>query len=145
MPKKKAKEKPPIIFKKDRRGLVPATAYDQEEFERLPLDTSFEVKPIDARGHDQLGFYWAVLNRVVDAVGRWPNAEKLHDAVKRELGYLTVSCDLAGRPHVTLDSIALNAMSDDERKQFIERAMAAISEAVGFDPVTLLPERKQAA
>jgi hypothetical protein len=141
---KKKSDKPAIMFTKGPRGLSPATAYDQEELERFPVGTSFEVKPMDARGHDQLGFYWTVLNRVVKATDLWPTAEHLHDAIKRELGYLTISYDMLGKPRVVVDSIALEKMGDNDRSDFIEKAFGLLAEKIGVDPVSLIPERQAA-
>lgn len=135
-----AKEKPTIIVEKKPNGLVPATAFDAEELDRMPLGKTFEVKPVDSRGHEQLAFYWAVLSQVVDATGTWPTREKLHEAIKLELGYVSVGFDMRGKPRLTVDSIALASMSDDDRRTFIDQALAAIAEATGIDPVALLPE-----
>ena len=124
---------------------MPATDFDQEEFERLPLGTQVEVKPIDARGHDQLAFYWMVLARVVEATNRWPNKEKLHEALKWDLGYVGVAYNMLGIPRLTVDSISLETMGDDERAVFMEQAWAMIAEVTGIDAVGLLKETRQAA
>ncbi len=141
----KRKEKFEIVFVKERGRLIPATAMDQEEVNALAEGTQVKVTPDDTRGHAQLGFYWLVLKHVVDATGRWPTKEKLHDAVKRALGYVHVAATLTGQPYVAVDSISLADMTDDERKVFMKQAFAEIGAATGIDPISLVPERRQAA
>lgn len=141
----KRKEKPTVIFRKTARGPVPETAFDAEEWDRLPLNSTVSVTPVSVRGHEQLGFYWTVLKAVVDATGRWPTKEKLHDAIKWELKYVDVGYTLSGAPRLTVDSISLEAMGDDERRTFMEQAWALLAETIGTDPIALVPPRRQAA
>lgn len=138
------KEKPTILFVKRRGVPVPATENDAEEFDRLAEGSTVKLEPGTERGHDQLAFYWLVLSAVVKATGRWPNKEKLHDAVKWDLGYVTVSHNLRGMPRLVLDSIGLSDMSDADRSVFMEQAFARIAEVIGTDPVSLLPRREAA-
>lgn len=141
----KRKEKPTILFRKTARGPVPETAFDAEEWDRLPIGATVSIAPMSARGHEQLAFYWMVLKAVVDATGRWPTKEKLHNAIKWELQYVDVDYTITGIPRLTVDSISLEAMDDDERRTFMDQAWALIADTIGTDPLSLLPKRKEAA
>lgn len=141
----KRKEKPTVIFRKTARGPVPETAFDAEEWDRLPMNTTVSVSPVSIKGHDQLAFYWTVLKHVVDATGRWPTKEKLHDAIKWELKYVDIAYTLSGQPRLTVDSVSLEAMTDDERRTFMKQAWALLAETIGIDPLSLVPEQRKAA
>lgn len=141
----KRKEKPTVIFRKTTRGLVPETAFDAEEYDHLPMDSTVSVSPVSIKGHDQLAFYWMVLKHVVDATGRWPTKEKLHDAIKWELGYVDLAYTLSGQPRLTVDSVSLEAMGDEERRTFMKQAWALLAETIGVDPLSLVPEQRRAA
>lgn len=136
-----------LVLTKQHGRLVPATAMDQEMIDAFPEGKTVKGVPDDTRGHDQLGFYWLVLKHVVDATGRWPTREHLHDAVKRALGYMHVATTLTGQPYIAVDSISLNDMTDDQRATFMKQAFEEIGNAIGADPTTLVPPRstRQAA
>lgn len=141
----KRKEKPVIMFRKAPNGhCSPETSFDAEEWDAMPIGTTVSVTPVSVRGHDQLAFYWTVLKAVVDATGRWPNKEKLHNAIKWDLQYVDVDYTMAGVPRLTVDSISLEAMGDEERRVFMEQAWALIADTIGADPLSLLPQRKAA-
>lgn len=142
----KRKEKPVIMFRKAPNGhCSPETSFDAEEWDALPVGTAVSVTPASVRGHDQLAFYWTVLRHVVDATGRWPSKEKLHEMVKLDLGYVELTYTLAGEPRVTVDSIALDKMTDNERETFTKQAFERIGQAIGCDPTEFLPKRREAA
>ena len=136
--KAKKSEKPPLVFVKEGRGLVPASAYDAEEFDGLPPGTTFELRPVETKGRAQLAFYWSVLKRVVNATGLWPTDNKLHEGIKRQLGYVTLNYMPNGTPYIAVDSIALANMSDEERKVYIAQAWELLATETGIDPVSLL-------
>lgn len=140
----KRKEKPVIMFRKTARGPVPETAFDAEEWDALPMESTVSVTPATVRGHGQLAFYWTVLAHVVDATGRWPSKEKLHEMVKLDLGYVELTYTLAGGPRVTADSIALDKMDDNERAAFMKQAFERIGEAIGIDPIAFLEQARAA-
>ncbi len=126
-----------IMLVKDRSGVTPASAYDAALMAEQPIGAQFEAKPMKARSLPQLRMYWAMLTNLVDATAlgdRYPTPAKLHDAILRELGYVSVSYDLAsGKPYVTRDSTAFDKMTADEFRVFFDRATARLSEIVGAD------------
>lgn len=127
------REKPEIVMQWENHRLVPATAYDAEQLEALPNHASVRVEPVDARGHAQLAAYWATLARVVEATGRWPTPDHLHEALKFDLGYVRPAYDMAGQPRLVADSIGLASMRDTERAAYMLAAFARIAQVTGID------------
>ncbi len=142
MPKR---ERPNIILRKDKRGPVPASPFDAEQYDALPLGTEFDVKPRTRRSNDQLRYYWAVLSKVVAATGIAPSAPHLHDLVKADLGYVTPVRLLNGALTFWPDSVALDAMEPAVFTEFMDKAFARLAEVTGIDPAELTPDQAREA
>lgn len=132
------REKPSIIVRKTPRGLSPVSAYDAENLIGLPMGSEFRLVALAKRSLPQHRTYWKALSEVVKATDRWPTPEHLHDALKRACGYVTTTQGLNGRPYTVTDSTSFEAMSPDEFKAYMDRAMAMLADAVGFDPLAFL-------
>jgi hypothetical protein len=130
----------PPIFAKQHGRLVPAGAFDAERFDAFADGTEFDIAERSQRSSKQNRTYWLALHRIVEATGRWPNAETLHDALRRDLGYIHVQRDLAGEPYLAVDSTAFDAMKPDEFNAYFEAAMQRLAEVTGTDPLALLSE-----
>ena len=86
------------------------------------------------RSHPQQGTYWKALTRAVEATGRWESRDALHTALKVELGYVEPIFDMQGRViGMKPDSTAFNAMTHKDFCEYMDKAMAALSEAIGHD------------
>jgi hypothetical protein len=136
----KLKDKATIIVKyglnyKNQPQLFAVSQFDGECLEATPIGTEFDLIPRTRRSLPQHRMYWATLSRVVKATGRWPTAEKLHDAVVRACGYVDVNYGLDGNPYVTRDSTAFDAMNAAEFRAYFDQAMEKLAEAIGFDPL----------
>lgn len=129
-----------IIVRKRQDCLVPVSGYDAERLAGFPDGAEFDLLDTAGRSVPQHRTYWKTLAQAVEAMGHapWPTAEHLHDALKRDLGYVTVSYDLAGKPYVTTDSTAFDAMSQKAFAAYFEQAMARLAEVVGADPLDWL-------
>jgi hypothetical protein len=138
-----SKRNPPI-FAKQRGRLVPAGAFDAERFDGFPDGTEFDIVARTRRSGRQNAAYWLALHRIVEATGRWPNAETLHDALRRDLGYIHVQRDLDGEPYLAVDSTAFDAMSAEAFGVYFEAAMQRLAEVTGIEPLELLDERRAA-
>jgi hypothetical protein len=138
----KRKDKPPApIVRKDARGLTPVAAFDAEELDAFPLGTEFDLVARTKRSIPQNGTYWKALQVAVDATGRWQSREALHTALKVKLGYVEPIFDLKGNViGMKPDSTSFEAMTHAEFCVFMDRAMAELSEAVGFDVLAWLDE-----
>lgn len=137
MPKK---EKPPLIVRKTKRGIVPVSAFDEERLFALPLGSECELKAMTKRSWPQLKLYWSILSRVVAATGIAATAPHLHDLIKVELGYVTLVTLLDGSIASWPDSAALDAMEPPEFNAFFEAAMSLLADRCGFDPMQALAE-----
>lgn len=132
---------PPPRVRLSRQGLAAATAYDAEELAGFPAGTEFDLVPVAARSLPQSKTYWTALARTVEATGRWQSREALHVALKVKLGRVEPIFDLQGRViGMRPDSTSFDAMSHREFCIYMEQAMAALAEAVGFDPLAFLHE-----
>ena len=129
------KDKPPVpMVMKTRDGLRPVAAFDAEELDGFPIGTEFDLRPRTKRSVPQNGLYWRALQTAVDATGRWQTREALHTALKVKLGYVEPIFDLQGKViGMKPDSTAFEAMTHKEFRQYMDSAMAVLSEAVGFD------------
>lgn len=135
---------PGIIVEKRDGHLVPVSAFDAELLAQQTDRAQFELKPMKARSLPQSRLYWQMLTNVVASTrlgDTYPTAHKLHDALMRDLGFVTVDYDLAtGRPYVTRDSSAFDAMGADAFRDYMDRAVARLAEIIGCDPLALSPE-----
>lgn len=138
------REKAGIIFVKTARGPAPSSAYDAEQFDALPIGAELDVSPRAKRSLPQHRTYWKALGEVVKATEAWPTAEHLHDALKRDLGYVSVRTNLIGQPYVVADSIAFDEMSQPEFQAFFDAAMRRIAEVTGVDPLAFLEQAEAA-
>ncbi|HEV8035258.1 hypothetical protein [Yoonia sp.] len=130
---KRDKAPPPICIL-TQRGLSPATAYDAEELARHAPGTEFDMVARTKRSNPQQGTYWKALTRAVEATGRWESRDALHTALKIELGYVEPIFNLKGKVvGMKPDSTAFNAMPHKDFCEYMDKAMAALSEAIGYD------------
>ncbi len=134
------KEKSLIIVRKTPRGLQPVSSFDAELLLAAPLGTEFNLASLTKRSLPQHRTYWKALSEVVKATGKWPTAEKLHDALKRACGYVQIRYNLDGSSYIATDSTSFEAMNHDEFCKYMELAMAKLSEAIGYDPLAFLED-----
>lgn len=135
---RRSKDSAGLIIRKGPKGLYPASPFDAEQLEAFPIGTEFRAASLTKRSLPQHRTYWKALTGVVEATGRWPTAEHLHEVLKLELGYVTISSDFKGGKVMVPDSTAFDAMNQDAFKAYFDRAMMALAEAVGFDPLEWL-------
>jgi hypothetical protein len=136
--------RPGPIFEKRRGRLVPAGAIDAERFDTYADGTEFDLVARSRRSLPQQRTYWLALHRIVEATDRWPDAEHLHDALRRSLGYIHVRKDLTGEPYLALDSTAFNAMSAEEFSAYMTRAFSRLTEVTGINPTAFIDEKSAA-
>ena len=123
--------------------LVPESAYDAELLDAYQIDALFMLKPEPRRSGKLHRTYWKALSNLVKATNRWPTADKLHDALMWDLGYITVEKGLDGKPRLVRDSIAFDSMPTDAQfKPYFDQAMARLAEVTGIDPRAFLTEEQ---
>lgn len=135
---KRGKEKAGMIFEKTPLGVRPIAAFDAEELDRFPLGTEFNLVPRAKRSLPQHRTYWKALSETVKATGAWPTPEHLHDALKHDMGYVEVRKSLDGKPYISVESTAFDAMTADEFKAYMDVAMQRLAEVTGIDPLAWL-------
>lgn len=83
------KDTPTIMVKFERGQLVPDQAYDAELLDACLPGALFELKDRSRRSNKQNSFYWVLLNRVVEATGKWASSQQLHRQLLISCGYYT--------------------------------------------------------
>jgi hypothetical protein len=125
---------PAPIVRITRNGIAPVSPYDAAELAGYAEFTEFDMVARTKRSRSQQGTYWKALTRAVEATGRWQSRDALHTALKVKLGYVEPIFDLQGRViGMKPDSTAFDAMPHKDFSEYMTKAMAALSEAVGYD------------
>lgn len=139
----RSRDKAQILVRKEANGsLSPVGMVDVETIDAIPPGTEFELRRITKRSNLQLRLYWATLSDVLRRVGTdtWPSSEHLSEALKQALGYITTYYKLDGTPYIATDSIAFEAMTQEEFQGYFNAAMAKLTETVGFDVLAAYEE-----
>jgi hypothetical protein len=134
---KSDKDRQIIIMRRKGSALCPLNAFDAEIIEGFAADQDIEVTFRQRRSNPQLRRYWVMLAEVVAATECHPNADKLHEALKFDMGYTAKIKRLNGVIITVADSVAFSRMGAAEFKGFFDRAVRLISEAYGIDPLAL--------
>lgn len=130
---------PQPIVALGKSGLSPVSAYDAQELAAFPVGTEFDLVSRSRRSLPQHRTYWKALTRAVEATGRWPSREALHTALKVKLGRVEPVMDLHGKViGMRPDSTAFDAMRHEEFRVYFDEAMAALSDALGYDALEWL-------
>jgi hypothetical protein len=111
-------------------ALVPADPQSARLVQRLPEEGIVEARVQRRRSHAALALYWAVLERVVEATGRWRTPEELHNALKIATGRIDKVRLLDGRLVLVPGSIAFDAMSQDEAERYYEAAYRIVCDEI---------------
>jgi len=134
------KDKAPApIVRKTARGLSPVDAFDADRIIADAPGTEYDLVKRVRRSFPQHKLYWAMLDRVVKATGKWPTAEHLHANLKLLCGfsYPLVNWD-TGEVAVAVDSIAFDKMDQAQFQIYFDAAVEKLSEHLGFDPLEFM-------
>lgn len=130
------RERIPLILRRTERGLEPRTRQAHDLLAQYALHSDVEVSVKKRRSLPQLRLYWRMLQNIIDATGGvYPTAEKLHDAIKLELGYVTPLRLMNSQVVYVPDSIALAKMDSAQFKLFFDQAVELLARTYGFDPL----------
>ncbi len=129
------REKMPIILRRTERGLEPRSRLAADALAQYALHSDVEISIKKRRSAPQLRLYWAMLHNVVEATGAFPDAERLHEALKLDLGFVTPIKLLDGRTVYVPDSAAMSKMDAAEFRRFFDAVAARLAEVCGFDPL----------
>ena len=136
------KDKPPVpMVRKSGGKLSPVSAYDEEELANFPDEMLFDMVARNKRTLSLHRVYWTALQRAIDATGRWASRDALHVALKVRMGLVAPLYGMKGEVIGMIpDSTAFAAMDQGQFKAYFDGAMAALSEAVGYDALAFLNE-----
>lgn len=136
------REKPPAPMVQLAPGgrLLPVTPFDQEEIARLPIGTQFDLVSRTVRSRQQERLYWSILTKVAEATGRWPGSRQLHRDLLLSLNYTEVAFNFrTDKLERVPEPTRVSEMSNEEFKDYFNRAMALLHQNLGFDPIEHFP------
>lgn len=113
-------------------ALRPANAKAEEFVRSLDGGENVMVRVLRGRSTRQNAYYWAALERAVDATGRWRTPQELHAALRIALGYVDEVKTLAGRRVLVPRSTGFDNMSHDEAQAYYDAAFKLLAETVGI-------------
>lgn len=127
----KGKDNKPIHMVRKGLALVPELDMDAEAIAAIPHGHSVRVEIKQQRSHPRLRAYWAMLGEVVAATECAASAEKLHEAMKLELG--VVDLVRVGRMTVAIPaSIAFDKMTENDMAAYFARAEQWLAATYGY-------------
>lgn len=87
-----------------------------------PLEATIKERRSEPRNR----LYWAVLQAICDATGKWPNSEALHWALKIRLGYIEEIASVDGEILIRPRSTSFAKMSEQEFREYFDAAMSTL-------------------
>ena len=135
----KKPEKPVYAFRRRGNALVPDMEFDCRALNGIANNELVRVDIKAFRSLPRLRAYWAMLHEIVQATECAASAEKLHEAMKLELGI--VDLVKVGRMTVAIPgSIAFDKMTETEMAAYFTRAEQWLAATYGW-----VPENRRAA
>ena len=110
--------------------LYPAEDKAVEMLQRIPPRVPIAVRVLRHRSPEQTALYWRCLERVVEATGRWHTPEELHLALKVATGRVDIVQLLDGRRVLVPESIAFDAMTQDEASAYFDAALKIVCDEI---------------
>lgn len=130
----KKPEKPVYAFIRQGNALVPELEFDQRALAGIENGQRVRVDIKEFRSVPRLRAYWMMLHEVVAATECAPSAERLHEAMKLELGIV----DLVKVGNMTVaipGSIAFDKFTESEMVEWFRIAERFLAEKYGYEPV----------
>lgn len=126
--------------------LAPADAYSAELLEGLRREKFYNLTISEERSRGRLNHWWAGIGLLRENIDdeRFPTSRHLHHAILEELGCVTRFYRIDGTFKTEADSIALDAMSEEEFEEIFERARALAVSEWGYDPWQLWQQEAEA-
>lgn len=143
MPKRDAPPSP--MMRKTGGRLSPLTAVDDMLLDQAPDGQIYELVPRKKdRSNKQLRLYWGLLGKIVEGTEAWPSSEHLHEVLMRHAGFVTPVLDPATGQWVEVrDSASFDKCPPEKFNAYMDRALAILSKALGFDVTELLPPKEK--
>lgn len=129
----KKPEKPVYAFIRRGDALQPEMEMDRRALDGVAQGQRVKVEIKEFRSLPRLRAYWAMLDEVVAATECAASAERLHEAMKLELGIV----DLVKVGNLTVaipGSIAFDKMTEAEMAEYFRIAEKWLAEKYGYAP-----------
>lgn len=121
--------------------LSPADTRAAEEIRKIPHRHTVAVRVLHPRSHEQMALYWHVLEKTVEATGKFRSPQALHLALKIATGRVETVRLIDGRHVLVPDSVAFDAMSQDDFQSYFDDARRIIEdELIGGEIEELLAD-----
>jgi hypothetical protein len=127
-----------IIVCKTRTGVSPVSAYDAEQLDMMMDGVEFDLVPRSKRSLKQERVYWKALTDAVEATGKWPTKDHLHEWLRGALGFVELRFARDGTPYVVVNSTV--DMEPSEYQRYFDAAMEKLADEIGYDPIGFLEE-----
>lgn len=108
----------------------PKARFDVALAEKFRRDVPLKAKISEKRALPRARLYWAVLQAVVDATGKWPNAEALHWSLKCYTGFIEEIASLNGEVLIRPKSTSFAKMGEQDFREYMDTALLAITTEV---------------
>lgn len=117
-------------FSAVRKGsaIFPSTERAEKIIRSMPFNKDVLLEARTARNAKHHDLFFVVLDRIVEATGRFPDSDALNRALKFELGIVSEWIDLNGEVHIEPGSIAWSAMPQDQFSEYFEKSQKLIVE-----------------
>jgi hypothetical protein len=122
-----AKDSPILFVRRKGETLVPYARFDADLLARYRQDVRLRAEITEPRSLPSHRYYWAALQAVCEATGKWPNAEALHRAMKLHLGIIETLASVQGEPIILPGSTAFRALDESQFRQYADSAFTLIS------------------
>lgn len=120
-------ERATIFVTREGGALKPRARFDAALLDKFKPGVPLRCELAERRVIGRHRLYWAVLQAVVDATGRWPNVEALHWALKVRLGYIEEITSIDGKPLIRPRSTSFARMGEQDFREYFENALQVIT------------------
>jgi hypothetical protein len=115
-----------VIMHKMEGRLVPATSYDAELVDSLPLNKDLRCKITVSRSDPHQRWYWKMLSKVVENTEMFATSEALHLFLKVRTGFVDCIKIHTGETVIIPESTSYGSMDQTRFKQYTDAALEVI-------------------
>lgn len=126
-------EQPPLYMLRRGDKLIPEMQLDRELLQRFSEHDRIKVTLHTGRSPSRLRWYFAFLQKVIDATECAPSKEALHDVIKLHTGLVTPVM-VKGFTVAVPKSVSFSSMGEEEFNEYLAKAVKWVSETYGITP-----------
>lgn len=128
------------MFERQGNHFVPCDFMAEEFVQSLPEGKKVLLDFKKPRSPENHAHFFALLHKALEHLQGFEDEEALLDCIKIAVGHTRPVMLRNGDVAFLPKSIRFAAMPEDQFKRFKDRALYVLSELLGFDAITLLPE-----